>query len=87
MSDIPPRRSQREIAVPNDDWKSCQLPSHEVELPVVLVQDSIAGSESVDLEPTRLSLLQTSPTFATERCLREHFAGCCKCTHSVTATL
>jgi hypothetical protein len=28
-----------------------QLPSHQLELPVVLAQDSIASIESVDLEP------------------------------------
>jgi hypothetical protein len=46
-----PRRSQRETAVSDDDVESYQLPSHQLELPVVLAQDSIAGFESVDLEP------------------------------------
>jgi len=46
-----PRRSQRETAVSDDNVESYQLPSHQLELPVVLVQDSIASIESVDLEP------------------------------------
>jgi hypothetical protein len=40
------QHSQREIAAPDDDSGSYQL-----ELPVVLAQDSIASIESVDLEP------------------------------------
>ena len=51
------RRSQGEIAVSDDDVESYQLPSHQVELPVVLVQDSIASIESVDLEPIPESVL------------------------------
>ena len=43
--------SQRETAVSDDDVESYQLPSHQFEVPVVLVQDSIAGLASVDLEP------------------------------------
>jgi hypothetical protein len=43
--------SQREIATPDDDSGSYQFPSHQLELPVVLMLDSIAGFESVDLEP------------------------------------
>ena len=39
------------------DVKSCQLPSH-IELPVVLVQDFVAGFESVDLEPIPESVLK-----------------------------
>jgi hypothetical protein len=46
-----PRRSQRETAVSDDDVESYQLPSHQLELPIVLAQDSIASIESVDLEP------------------------------------
>jgi hypothetical protein len=46
-----PRRSQRETAVSDDNVESYQLPSHQLELPVVLAQDSIASIESVDLEP------------------------------------
>ena len=46
-----PQRSQREIAAPDDDSESYQFPSHQLELPVVLAQDSIASIESVDLEP------------------------------------
>jgi hypothetical protein len=45
-----PQRSQREIATPDGDSGSYQLPSHQLELPTVLIQDSIAGFESVDLE-------------------------------------
>jgi hypothetical protein len=46
-----PRRSQRKTAVSDDNVESYQLPSHQLELPVVLAQDSIASIESVDLEP------------------------------------
>jgi hypothetical protein len=46
-----PRRPQRETAVSDDSVESYQLPSHQLELPVVLAQDSIASIESVDLEP------------------------------------
>jgi hypothetical protein len=46
-----PQRSQTEIATPDDDSGSYQFPSHQLELPVVLAQDSIASIESVDLEP------------------------------------
>jgi hypothetical protein len=35
-----PRRSQRETPVSDDDVESYQLPSHQLEVPVVLVQDS-----------------------------------------------
>ena len=45
-----PRRSQRETAVSDDNVEIYQLPSHRLELPVVLAQDSIASIESVDLE-------------------------------------
>ena len=38
-------------AVSDDNVESYQLPSHQLELPVVLAQDSIASIESVDLEP------------------------------------
>jgi hypothetical protein len=51
-----PRRSQRETAV-SDDVESYQLPSHQFEVPVVLVQDSIASVVSVDLEPIPESVL------------------------------
>jgi hypothetical protein len=51
------RRSQRETAVSHDDVESYQLPSHQLEVPVVLVQDSIAGLEPVDLEPIPESVL------------------------------
>jgi hypothetical protein len=44
------QRSQREIATPDDDLGSYQFPSHQLELPVILVQDSIAGLELVDLD-------------------------------------
>ena len=46
-----PRRSQRETAVSDDNVENYQLPSHQLELPVVLAQDSIASIESVDPEP------------------------------------
>ena len=52
-----PQRSQREIASPDGESGSHQLPSHQLELPVVLMQDSIAGFESVDLEPIPQSTL------------------------------
>jgi hypothetical protein len=48
-SPIASQRSQGEIAVSDDDVESYQMPSHQVELPVVLVQDSIASIESVGL--------------------------------------
>jgi len=51
------QRSQREIATPYDDSGSYQFPSHQLELPIVLMQDSIAGFESVDLEPIPQSIL------------------------------
>jgi hypothetical protein len=40
-----------ETAVSDDNVESYQLPSHRLELPIVLAQDSIASIESVDLEP------------------------------------
>jgi hypothetical protein len=46
-----PQRSQREIANPDGNSGSYPFPSHQLELPVVLAQDSIASIESVDLEP------------------------------------
>ena len=46
-----PRRSQRETVMSDDNVESYQLPSHQLELPVVLAQDFIASIESVDLEP------------------------------------
>jgi len=36
------RRSQKETALSDDDVESYELPSHQLEVPVVLVQDSIA---------------------------------------------
>jgi hypothetical protein len=51
------RRSQREGTVPDDDVESYQLPSHQLEMPVVLMQDSIASVVSVDLEPILESVL------------------------------
>ena len=45
------QRSQSEIAAPDDDSGSYQFLSHQLELSVVLAQDSIASIESVDLEP------------------------------------
>ena len=46
-----PQRSQREIATLDGDSGSHQLLSHQLELPIVLMQDSIASFESVDLKP------------------------------------
>jgi hypothetical protein len=51
------QRSQRETAVFDDNVESYQLPSHQLELPVVLAQDSIASIESVDLEPIPESIV------------------------------
>jgi hypothetical protein len=52
-----PRRSQRETAVSDDNVENYQLPSHQLELPVVLAQDSTASIESVDLEPIPESIV------------------------------
>jgi hypothetical protein len=52
-----PPRSQRETAVSDDNVGSYQPPSHQLELPVVLAQDSIASIESVDLEPIPESIV------------------------------
>ena len=46
-----PRRSQRETALSDEDVESYQLSFHQLEEPVVLVQDSIASIVSVGLEP------------------------------------
>jgi hypothetical protein len=35
-----PQRSQREIATPDDDLGGYQFPSHQLELPIVLMQGS-----------------------------------------------
>jgi hypothetical protein len=43
-----PRPSQIGIAVPDDNLESYQFPCHRLELPNVLLQDSIAALESVD---------------------------------------
>jgi hypothetical protein len=43
--------------VSEDDVESYQLPSHQLDLPLVLVQDSITGFELVDLEPIPQSVL------------------------------
>ena len=54
-----PRRSEREreTGISDDDVESYQLLSHQLEVLVVPVQDSIAGLESVDLEPIPESVL------------------------------
>jgi len=52
-----PQRPKREITTPDDDSGSYQFPSHQLELPIVLMQDSIAGFESVDLEPIPQGIL------------------------------
>ena len=41
----------------DDDVESYQLQSHQLEVPVVLMQDSIASVVSVDLEPIPESVL------------------------------
>jgi hypothetical protein len=56
-SPIATRHSQRETAVSDDDVESYQLPSHQFEVPVVLVQDSMASVLPVDLEPIPESVL------------------------------
>jgi hypothetical protein len=50
-------RSRRETAISDDDVESYQLPSHQFEVPVVLVQNSIASVLQVDLEPIPESVL------------------------------
>ena len=50
-------RSQRETVISDDDVESYQLPSHQFEVPVVLVQNSIASVLQVDLEPIPESVL------------------------------
>jgi hypothetical protein len=52
-----PRRSQRETAVSDEDVESYQLLSRQLEVPVILVQDSIASIVSIDLEPISESVL------------------------------
>ena len=52
-----PIASQRETTVSDDDVESYQLPSHQFEVPVVLVQDSIASVVPVNLEPIPESVL------------------------------
>lgn len=47
----------RETTVSDDGVESYQPPSHELEVSVVLTQDSIAGLESVNLEPFPESIL------------------------------
>jgi hypothetical protein len=51
------RHSRRETTVSDNDVESYQLPSHQFEVPVVLVQDSIASVVQVDLEPIPESIL------------------------------
>ena len=52
-----PRHSQKEIATADDDSGSYQFPSRQLQLPVVLAQDSIANIELVDLEPIPESII------------------------------
>jgi hypothetical protein len=52
-----PQRSQRETTVSDDDVESYQLPSHQFEVPVVLVQDSFVSVVPVDFEPIPESVL------------------------------
>jgi hypothetical protein len=51
------RPARHLAAVSDEDMESYQLPSHQVEVPVMLVQDSIASIVSVDLEPILESVL------------------------------
>ena len=71
----------------DDNAESYQLPSHQLELPVVLAQDSIASIESVDLKPISRSVVRMSPIFGTERFLLEVIPRYVKCTNSATANL
>jgi hypothetical protein len=82
-----PQRSQREIATPDDDSESYQFPSYQLELPVVLEQDSIASIESVDLEPILESVVWISPIFGIERFLQEVIPRHMKYINSATANL
>ena len=67
--------------------ESYQLPSRQVELPVVLVQDSMASFKSVDLEPIPESVLWASQTFGTEHSLQDFRAGYMTYTHSAIVNL
>jgi hypothetical protein len=67
--------------VSNDDVERYQLPSHQLDLLLVLLQDSITGFESVDLEP----ILQKCPLN-----LLNHFChkvGGVECTNSAITNM
>jgi hypothetical protein len=81
-----PTGSQRDIAALDDNLDSLWLPSHQLELAVVLMQAAIARLESVDLNPISQAVLSTPLTFDRERRLQELIAGCLKGTLSVTVT-
>jgi hypothetical protein len=47
----------KEGSPPHMMTRGYQFPSHQLELPAVLIQDSIASFESVDLEPIPQSIV------------------------------
>jgi hypothetical protein len=55
--------------VSDDDVESHQLPYHQLDLPFVLVQDSIVGFESEALELIAQSVFWTSSTFLSQSVL------------------
>jgi hypothetical protein len=58
--------------VSDDNVESYQLPSDQLELPVVLAQDSIASIESVDSRTdSRKYRFEYPPIFGVKRFLRE----------------
>jgi hypothetical protein len=72
---------EREATVPNDDVECYQLTSHQLDLPLVLLQDSITGFESVGLEP----ILQKCPLNLLG--LFCHKVGGVKCTNSAITNM
>jgi hypothetical protein len=69
-----------EATVSNDDVERYQLLSHQLDLPLVL-QDSITGFESVDLEP----ILQKCPLNLLD--LFCHKVGGVECTNSAITNM
>jgi len=54
----------------DDDVESYQLTSYQLDLPLALVQDSIAGFESVGLEPIpKVSFERPRPFFCSQSVL------------------
>src|SRR5256714_9776891 len=83
-----PQRSQREIATPDGDSGSYQFPSHQLELPVVLAQDSIARYRiSGPRTDSRKLSFEYPPIFGTERFLQEVIPQYVKYTNSASANL